>query len=57
MKIIAGGCSFTYNNDMTWAGEVAKEYELINMGSCAAGNDYIARSVIHELDKHNPILF
>ena len=52
MKIIAGGCSFTYNNEMTWAGEVAKEYELTNMGSCAAGNDYIARSVIHEMDKH-----
>ena len=51
MKIIAGGCSFTYNNEMTWAGEVAKEHELINMGSCAAGNDYIARSVIHEMDK------
>jgi len=57
MKIIAGGCSFTYNNEMTWTGEVAKHHDLINMGSCAAGNDYIARSVIHEMYKHeNPIL-
>ena len=52
-SIIAGGCSFTYNNEMTWAGEVAKHYHLINVGSCASGNDYIARSVIHEMDQHN----
>ena len=57
MKIVAGGCSFTYNNEMTWAGEVAQDYDLINMGSCASGNDYIARSVIHQLEKQdNPFL-
>lgn len=57
MTIVAGGCSFTYNNEMTWAGEVAQGYDLINMGSCASGNDYIARSVIHQLEKQdNPFL-
>ena len=49
---IAGGCSFTYNNEMTWAGKIAEKFNVVNVGSCAAGNDYIARSVIHEMEKH-----
>tara|TARA_B100001287_G_C22649714_1_gene514569 strand:+ start:789 stop:1532 length:744 start_codon:yes stop_codon:yes gene_type:complete len=56
MKIVAGGCSFTYNNEFTWVGDIKKIHDAtINVGSCAAGNDYIARSVIHELDKHTDV--
>ena len=56
MKIVAGGCSFTYNNEFTWVDDIKKIHDAtINVGSCAAGNDYIARSVIHELDKHTDV--
>ena len=54
--IVAGGCSFTYNNEMTWAGKVNEFHRVINVGSCAAGNDYIARSVIHEMEKHQSLV-
>ena len=29
--LIAGGCSFTYNNEMTWAGKVTEKFKLINV--------------------------
>jgi len=51
--LVAGGCSFTYNNEFTWVGPITDLHNLtVNVGSCAASNSYIARSVIHELDKH-----
>ena len=57
MTLVIGGCSFTYNNEMTWAGKVAESHDVFNVASCAAGNDYIARSVIHEANKHqDPIV-
>jgi hypothetical protein len=52
MTLVIGGCSFTYNEEMTWVGKVAEQYNVVNVGSCAAGNDYIARSVLHELENH-----
>tara|TARA_B100001248_G_scaffold255279_1_gene234791 strand:- start:3874 stop:4620 length:747 start_codon:yes stop_codon:yes gene_type:complete len=55
-KIVAGGCSFTYNNEFTWVGNIKEKYNsTVNVGSCAASNDYIARSVIHELDKQDNV--
>lgn len=56
INLVVGGCSFTYNNEFTWAGPIKNKHNAtINVGSCAAGNSYIARSVIHELDKHKDV--
>ena len=35
---------------MTWVGKVAEQYNVVNVGP--AGNDYIARLVLHELENH-----
>ena len=56
-KVVVAGCSFTYNNEMTWAGKLAEHTDIVNVGSGAAGNDYIARSIINEAERHsNPVL-
>ena len=30
-KIIVAGCSFTYNNEMTWAGKLAEHTDVVNV--------------------------
>ena len=33
MTLVIGGCSFTYNNEMTWAGKVAESHDVFNVAS------------------------
>jgi len=56
MKIVAAGCSFTYNNEFTYAGWLADRAPLINAGSCAAGNAYISRAFLHHAYQDSNII-
>ena len=46
MKIVAAGCSFT-KGPGTYVEWLQKHTEVIDAGSCAAGNAYIARAFLH----------
>jgi len=48
-NVIIGGCSFTYNSEMTWVDKIRELYKVRNVASCAAGQDYISRAVLEEL--------
>jgi hypothetical protein len=50
MKILTSGCSFS-RGPTAWTNHVAKlaNAELVNLAQAGAGNTYISRSILHEL--------
>ena len=49
INVITSGCSFTYNSEMTWVGKLEELWNVHNVASCAAGQDYISRQAIAKL--------
>lgn len=51
--LVTSGCSFSDNCGLRWPHYLSKKLNLIlkNRGQGSAGNDYISKSVIHELCK------
>lgn len=51
--LITSGCSFSDNINQRWPHYLANElqYKLYNRGQGSCGNDYIAKSAIHQLNK------
>jgi hypothetical protein len=55
-NLIVSGCSFTWGNQ-SWANIVAEEFDikkLVNLATPAAGNNYIANSIIDYIETHRP---
>tara|TARA_B100000941_G_C28483166_1_gene543398 strand:- start:259 stop:942 length:684 start_codon:yes stop_codon:yes gene_type:complete len=51
INVITSGCSFTYNSEMTWVGQLEELWNVHNVASCAAGNDLISRFAINKLQE------
>ena len=51
INVITSGCSFTYNSEMTWVGKLEELWNVHNVASCAAGQDYISRQAITKCEQ------
>jgi len=50
MKLLVSGCSYTENQSWPSFLFAPKQYEIVNLGKAAAGNNYIANSIMFNAD-------